>query len=145
MRLIRLNDTEFKHYFIYALKFALVGMAGLLIDFTVTWAMKDALNINAYVANASGFVLAASANFYLNKKWTFNDGNPQVFKQYLRFFLISLFGLLLNTLLLYLLYGYWGWLFYPSKLMAVVVVFFWNFFANNFFTFRSKTGWIGIQ
>ena len=127
-----------KQQLVHAFRFGLVGIAGLLVDFTVTWTMKEVLYVNAYLANASGFVLAASGNFYLNKKWTFNDNNKQFFKQYFTFFLIALFGLLLNSALLYLFYGYWGISFYEGKLIAVVIVFFWNFFANSFFTFKDK-------
>src|SRR5690554_7538185 len=127
-----------KQTLVHAFRFGLVGIAGLSVDFTVTWTMKEVLYVNAYLANASGFVLAASGNFYLNKKWTFNDNNKQFFKQYFTFFLIALFGLLLNSALLYLFYGYWGISFYGGKLIAVAVVFFWNFFANSFFTFKDK-------
>ena len=127
-----------KQQFCRALKFALVGAAGLLVDFTVTWTMKEVLYVNAYLANASGFILAASGNFYLNKKWTFNDNNKQFFKQYFTFFLIALFGLLLNSALLYLFYGHWGISFYFAKLMAVALVFFWNFLANSLITFKDK-------
>ena len=127
-----------KQQLVHAFRFGLVGIAGLLVDFTVTWTMKEVLYVNAYLANASGFILAASGNFYLNKKWTFNDNNKQFFKQYFTFFLIAVFGLLLNSALLYLFYGYWGISFYEGKLIAVVIVFFWNFFANSFFTFKDK-------
>ena len=128
-----------KQQLVHALKFGLVGMVGLLVDFSVTWIMKEALYVNAYLANASGFVLAASGNFYLNKKWTFNDSDTRIFKQYFTFFLIALFGLLLHSTLLYVLYGHWGISFYWGKLMPVAVVFFWNFFANSFFTFTQST------
>ena len=138
MKIINIGGSMSNQQFSHALKFALVGAAGLLVDFTVTWTMKEVLYVNAYLANASGFVLAASGNFYLNKKWTFNDNNKRVFKQYFTFFLVALFGLLLNSTLLYLLYGHWEISFYLAKFMAVAVVFLWNFFANSFFTFKDK-------
>ncbi len=127
-----------KQQLVHAFRFGLVGIAGLLVDFSVTWMMKEALYVDAYLANASGFVLAASGNFYLNKKWTFHDSDTRVFKQYLCFFLIALVGLLFHSMLLYLLYDHWGIPFYWGKLMAVAVVFFWNFLASSFFTFKDR-------
>lgn len=126
-----------KQQLVHAFRFGLVGIAGLLVDFSVTWMMKEALYVDAYLANASGFVLAASGNFYLNKKWTFHDSDTRVFKQYLCFFLIALVGLLFHSMLLYLLYDHWGIPFYFAKLMAVALVFFWNFLANSLFTFKQ--------
>ena len=138
MKLVCIGNFDFRQYFIHTSRFALVGISGLLVDFSVTWMMKEALYVDAYLANASGFVLAASGNFYLNKKWTFHDSDTRVFKQYLCFFLIALFGLLLNSALLYLFYGHWGISCYFAKLMAVALVFFWNFLANSLITFKDK-------
>ena len=138
MKIINIGGSMSNQQFGRALKFALVGIAGLLVDFTVTWMMKEVLYVNAYLANALGFVLAASGNFYLNKKWTFNDNNKKFFKQYFTFFLVALFGLLLHSTLLYVFYGHWGISFYGGKLLAVAVVFFWNFLANSFFTFKDR-------
>src|SRR5690606_38278675 len=114
------EDGLLKQTLVHAFRFGLVGIACLSVDFTVTWTITEVLYVNAYLANASGLILAASGNFYLNKKWTFHDNNKRVFKQYLCFFLIALFGLLLNSALLYLFYGYWGISFYEGKLIAVV-------------------------
>ncbi|QEC52449.1 putative flippase GtrA [Anseongella ginsenosidimutans] len=120
-------------------KFCATGFMGLLIDFSITWLFKDLFGMDRYLANATGFVIAASCNFYINKKWTFNDKSKQVAKQYFSFFAISTVGLVLNTLILFLFHQKIGIAFYLSKALAIVLVSVWNFSANLWLTFNSKT------
>jgi putative flippase GtrA len=124
--------------------FGIVGFSGLLVDFGVTWLLKEQLRINRFVANGTGFMVAATTNYFLNRVWTFESTNPQIAVEYLSFLLISVAGLLLNTLILYLLTEKTGFAplrlgekarFYLSKLIAIGVVTIWNFLMNFFITF----------
>ncbi len=49
------------------LKFLLVGVSGLIIDFSLTFLCKEKLLFNKYVANSIGFSMAQISNFLLNK------------------------------------------------------------------------------
>lgn len=118
-------------------KFALVGMSGLIIDFGLTYVLKEIIKINKYVANSIGFVLAATNNYLLNRIWTFRNDNPYVSVQYLKFIAVSLIGLILNNAILKLLHDRMKLNFYIAKLIAIGIVLFWNFTANLFFTFNS--------
>lgn len=84
-------------------KFGIVGFTGVFIDFGFTYICKEWFKIQKYVANAIGFTIAASSNYYLNRIWTFNSHNPEIAVEFGRFFFISLIGLLLSTLVIYLL------------------------------------------
>lgn len=117
------------------LKFGVVGASGLIVDFGFTILCKEVLRIQKYVANAIGFVLASSSNYYLNRIWTFESKNPAIGVEFSEFFLISLIGLGLNTLILYILVSRYKKKFYISKAIAIGIVTLWNFFANAFFTF----------
>jgi len=118
------------------LKFCMTGMTGLVIDFSITYLLKEDLSVNPYLSNAMGFVAAATSNFYINKKWTFKDKSSKMLHQYLLFVSISAIGLLLNTAFLYLFFQYMAISFYISKVLSVIVVFAWNFTANSLFTFK---------
>lgn len=117
------------------LKFCAVGGSGVVVDFGITWIAKELLRLNKYVANSLGFLCASTSNYVLNRIWTFHDANPDVAGQYLRFLGIAAVGLAINNLTIWLLHGRLGWNFYFSKLCAIGVVTFWNFFMNYFFTF----------
>ncbi|MEN8230583.1 MAG: GtrA family protein [Bacteroidota bacterium] len=115
------------------LKFAIVGFSGLIIDFSVTYLLKEHLKIHRYVANSIGFSIAASTNYLLNRYWTFQSENPKIFTEYVSFFIISLIGLALNNLFLFQFEKRFS--FYLSKLFAIVLTTLWNFFANYLITF----------
>jgi putative flippase GtrA len=118
------------------LKFCIVGTTGMFIDFGTTWLLKEKVKINKYVANSTGFILAASSNYILNRIWTFESIDPQIATQYGLFFIISLIGLGINNLIIYVLHGRLKYNFYLSKLFAIVIVTIWNFLMNFLITFR---------
>lgn len=117
------------------IKFGIVGFSGMIVDFGITFLCKEKLKIQKYVSNALGFSVAATSNWLLNRIWTFTSDNPQILAEYLRFFAVSVIGLGINTLILWLLTDKAKLNFYLSKIGAIGVATIWNFLANNYFTF----------
>jgi len=116
-------------------KFGVVGFSGLFVDFGTTYVFKEWFKVPKYFANAIGFTFAATTNYFLNRVWTFHSHDPEIGLEYTRFFLISLVGLAINTLILWVLHSKYNKHFYLSKLLAIAVVTIWNFLANYFITF----------
>jgi putative flippase GtrA len=122
------------------IKFGLVGVTGLFIDFSVTYLLKEKALINKYIANATGFTCAVISNFFLNKYWTFNSaGNKFITNQFFLFTIISLTGLLINSTVIMILIRKMNMRFYLSKVVAIGIVFTWNFLMNNYITFYKHT------
>lgn len=117
------------------IRFSVVGGSGVFVDFGITYVFKEWLRVQKYLANAIGFTVAASTNYVLNRIWTFQSHNPEIAVEYLKFILISLIGLGINTLILWILVSRYRQNFYLSKLFAIGVVTIWNFIANYFYTF----------
>lgn len=117
------------------IRFGIVGVTGVFVDFGFTWVCKEALRIQKYIANAIGFTIAASTNYVLNRIWTFESQNPDIAIEYLKFIGISMIGLGINTLILWILVSRFKQNFYLSKLFAIGIVTVWNFIANLFYTF----------
>lgn len=124
-----------KAFILKFLRFCVVGVSGTVIDFGLTWLCKEKLHIPKFLANAIGFVVAATNNYILNRIWTWESTSEQVGVEYAKFFSVSLIGLGINTLILYIMHEKMRLNFYLSKVFATAVVMLWNFFANNFFTF----------
>lgn len=124
-----------KVFYLKFLKFAVVGLSGMVVDFGLTWLFKEKVKIPKYVANAIGFTAAATSNYFLNRYWTFESHNPAIAFEYFKFFSVSLVGLGINTLILWLMVSRFRQGFYISKLFAIAVVMIWNFLVNLAFTF----------
>jgi putative flippase GtrA len=126
-----------KPLFLKFIKFGIVGFSGVFIDFGFTYLTKEYLKAQKYLANAIGFTMAASSNYYLNRIWTFHSHDPNVGEEYMRFILVSLLGLGISTLVIYVLNGRFKMNFYFAKLFAIGGVTIWNFFVNIMYTFVS--------
>jgi putative flippase GtrA len=136
MRLLFAISSFFEKAFLLRfLRFCVVGVSGTAVDFGLTWLCKEIFKIPKFIANAIGFVVAATSNYILNRIWTWGSTNEQVGVEYVKFFAVSLIGLGLNTLIIYLFNEKLKWNFYVAKVIATGVVMMWNFLANNFFTF----------
>ncbi|MDO8367677.1 MAG: GtrA family protein [Saprospiraceae bacterium] len=118
------------------IKFGIVGVSGVVVDFGVTWLLKEQFRLNKYIANSTGFGCAVLSNYVLNRIWTFHSADPHVGVQFAKFTMVALIGLGINNAIIFLLTERRGVKFYPAKLIATGVVMLWNFGANVLFTFK---------
>lgn len=130
-----MNEYLSRTFLVKFIKFGMVGFSGVFVDFGITYVCKEWLKIQKYVANSIGFIIAASSNYFLNRVWTFKSQNPDVATEYTEFFIISLVGLGIANLIVFLIHGKLKYNFYLSKLFAIGMVTIWNFFANYYITF----------
>jgi putative flippase GtrA len=114
-------------------KFGIVGLFGMVIDFSITILLKEKFKVHRYISSSAGFTVAASSNYLFNRIWTFSSSNPKVLVEYGTFIFISLIGLAINNLFLYLFEKRLK--FYVAKLFAIGVTIIWNFLANYYLTF----------
>jgi len=133
--MIKLSEFFSGAFLLKFIKFCLVGFSGVFVDFGFTFLFKEVFKVQKYVANAIGFTIAATSNYFLNRIWTFQSSNPHVAQEFSRFFVISLIGLGINSLIIWVMTGKFKVNFYISKLVATVVVTVWNFLINAYFTF----------
>jgi putative flippase GtrA len=118
------------------IRFGIVGISGMGVDFGTTYLGKEIIKIQKYIANAIGFTVAATSNYFLNRIWTFRSHDPGILLEYSKFLFVSVIGLGINTLVLWMLVSLLRRHFYLSKLFAIGVVMIWNFLANLLFTFK---------
>ena len=117
------------------IKFGVVGFSGMIVDFGITYLFKEVFKVQKFVANAIGFLTAASSNYIFNRIWTFQSDNPDVAMEFGKFFFVALIGLGINSLVLWVLNTKFKLNFYFAKLLAIIVTTFWNFIANYLYTF----------
>jgi putative flippase GtrA len=115
------------------LKFGIVGFSGMVIDFSITILLKEKFKVHRYISSSAGFAFAASSNYLINRAWTFASNNPKVLVEYGTFVGISLIGLVVNNLFLFLFEKRFR--FYTAKICATGVTIIWNFLANYYLTF----------
>ncbi len=135
------------------IRFAIVGVVGSVVDFGIFNLLAGFFLVSAVTASVISFVAAVASNFTWNRLWTYPDSRSKpVSRQLFEFTIISLIGLAIRTPIFVLserLFTRW---FYAVSLrvvspeflahnlaltVAIIVVFFWNFFVNRFWTYSD--------
>ncbi len=129
-------------------KFFFIGGVSLLINWGVMLLTQRVIHMEVvfsfgdtqvkdYMIGAVlGFIVSAIANYFLNKKFTFNNKLKAYGKQMTKFFMVSIIGLILNTAITILLVERVG---VPPTIvtpLAAAIVLFWNYFGHRVFTFK---------
>lgn len=118
-------------------RYCLVGTSGTILDLGILYALVEYAHLPVIPASIISFVIAAFNNFLWNKIWTFQDRSARVIKQYIKFMIVSVMGLLLNTSILFVAVHLLLIWYVAAKLFASGVILLWNFAINKFWTFRS--------
>lgn len=141
------------------LKFAVVGVIGAVVDFGTFNILSGLLNVNPVLASVMSFIAAIISNFSWNRFWTYPDSRSKTAsRQMIQFLIVSIVGLGIRTPLFALLQRTFGAALANAQFLpagkftaefvshnlalacAVVVVMFWNFFVNRFWTYNDIDG-----
>ncbi len=119
-------------------QYAIVGVLGTAIDLGSLYIFVDLLHIHVLFATPVSFILAVVNNFILNKYWTFQNKSSNIRKQFIKFLIVSIIGLLLTELLMaFFVFALKIW-YLLSKLITSGLVMAWNFLANKYWTFKDR-------
>jgi len=117
-------------------KFCISGLTGVLINFSSTYLFKDILCWNKYLSNSLALFIALLINYFMNRAWTFEAYSDYFLIQLLKFSIIIFISMFFNHVIVYFCHRKLNLDFYLSKIFAVFLVFFWNYFMHLNFTFQ---------
>lgn len=114
------------------IRFAMVGVVSTIIDLALLNIFYTRIGTSLLVATAIGFLAASVNGYLLNSKFVFQREHSYV--GYLKFFLVTFIGLLLTELIVHILAPHMN--FNIAKLIAVAIVFFWNYAFSKIWAFK---------
>lgn len=129
------------------IKFSITGIVNTIIDFSILNFLIQIFAWSVLPANTVSFSLAVINSYFLNKYWTFRDKQPIHIKQFSIFVGVSLIGLGLSNLLVYIglqifqtydLGLTFAWHYNIAKAVSALIVLIWNFLASKFWVFYAK-------
>ena len=122
-----------KKLIIQLIKFGIVGVIATVIDLGVLMFLKEILHINVLVASALSFCASVIVNYILSMLFVFKGSECGKAKEFVVFVALSIGGLLLNQLVMWLgteiLALYYLWV----KAFACVFVPVYNFITRKIF------------
>ena len=93
------------------------------------------LQINFYIANIIAIFLASIFSFLMNLNFNFKR-DDQKLRRYIKFISVIIFGMVLSTLLLKIMFIYYDPII--AKYITIPIVAFSQFLSNKYWTFRKN-------
>jgi len=122
------------------IKFIISGGFAVFVEFSLLYSFTDILGIWYLWSSVFAFVSSFFVSFFLQKFWTFGDGDKDVLgKQMILYLLIALFNLCSNTFFMYVLVDLFGIWYMFAQFFVAAAIALWNFIIYKFFIFNQKT------
>ena len=123
-----------KDLFNKIIRFSIVGGIATLIDFIFLYIFKEFLNMDVIIANTLSFIISVTYNYIASIVWVFDINKEKNKKiQLILFILFSIFGLVLNNIILYILTDIFNMYYLISKVVATLFVMIFNFITRKRF------------
>lgn len=136
------------------LKFMVVGAIGFVVDFSVFNIFRSGVGFSPEVSSVISFIAAVVSNFTFNRFWTYPDSRSKsIVGQLIQFGIVNVIGLIIRTTIFSLIHNPLADIFdelLPNFLVpgyivgenialatVVLIVMFWNFFANRYWTYND--------
>lgn len=139
------------------MRFAVVGVIGAVVDFGVMNLLVNVAGVDFILAGAISFICAIISNFTWNRFWTYPDSRSKRIRyQMIQFTIVSVIGLIIRVPILAMLepplidlminvsrdlsVTLLDPVFIAHNVtlaVAVIIVMFWNFFANRYWTYSD--------
>ena len=115
------------------LKFGVVGVTAFIIDYGIFTILSQLLGIHYLIASIISFSISVIYNYILSIKWVFDISKKQTPKEFIIFIILSVIGLGLNSLIMYVSVDLMQIHEMISKIVATAIVMVYNFITRKIF------------
>lgn len=115
------------------IKFGVVGLIAALVDVGILVALKELLYVDVLVASTISFCISVTANYLLSMTFVFKGKNQNKLKEFIVFVFLSIGGLCLNQLILWIGVRFTSVYYLAVKFIAMVIVPVYNFITRKIF------------
>jgi dolichol-phosphate mannosyltransferase len=123
------------------LRFGIVGLSGIFVNMGLLYVLTEVAGLYYLVSAAIAIETSIVNNFIWNDLWTFKSRGRLRFTRRLHRFVsfqaVSMGGLAINMLILYLLVEVGGIYYLIANLAGIFAAFAWNYGVNRLFTWRD--------
>ncbi len=118
------------------LKFTVVGGLAFLIDYGLLYILTEFIGIHYLISSIISFTVSVIFNYILSIKWVFDVNKKQGLKEFILFIILSVIGLIINEIIMYLMVDIMNIHYMISKLFSTGVVMVYNFITRKIFIER---------
>ncbi len=119
--------------------YAIVGFSGTLIEWSLYYLLSQILSVYYIIATVLSVGIATFANWLLGRLIAFRKAPKQNLKtEVAKIYIVSIGGIILNTVLMVIFHDLVGVPSMPSKMLASFLVFFYNYSIRAFILYKAK-------
>jgi putative flippase GtrA len=115
------------------IRFAIVGVIAAFVDICALVILKEFLHIDVFLSSALSFSLSVVVNYLLSMTFVFKSKKQSKLKEFIIFVLLSIGGLCLNQIILWVGLRFTSVYYLIIKFLAMVIVPFYNFVTRKIF------------
>ncbi|MDD3048479.1 MAG: GtrA family protein [Bacilli bacterium] len=119
------------------LKFGVVGGIAFLIDYSLLYIFTEVFGIYYLISAVLSFIISLIFNYIASIKWVF-DAKKQTIKDIIIFVILSVIGLGINQLIMYVFVEKLLIYYMFTKLFATAVVMIYNFITRKIFIEKKE-------
>ena len=114
-------------------KFAIVGVIAAFVDVGVLVFLKELLHVEVLLSSALSFCVSVTVNYLLSMTFVFKGKKQNKFREFIIFVFLSVGGLCLNQLILWLGVKFTAINYLIVKFFAMLIVPIYNFITRKEF------------
>lgn len=129
-----LDGSQLKELILYLI----VGSIATLVEWGAFWLFEHMFHIQYLIATALAFMFSTFANWVLGRLFVFKQQSMQsLFKEIVSIYIVSVVGLLLNLIIMFVLVQLVAFNKMLSKMFATVLVFGYNYLVRKVLIYKK--------
>ena len=129
--LIKNNDL------IKLIRFSIVGVGNTLVNWSI-FIILNAFGVYYIISNIIAYIIATINSYIWNSLWVFKYGQGLNINTSVKFFILNLVGLTVNTTIMYILVDILNFNKFIALVLASVVVVIMNYTINKLWVFKEE-------
>lgn len=114
-------------------RFTLIGGIAFLIDSTILFILTDYVGVHYLISSMISFTVSVIFNYIMSILWVFDVNKKQTRRDIVIFFILSLIGLGINQLIMYISVDLMNIYYMISKVISTALVMVYNFITRKKF------------
>lgn len=115
------------------IKFGIVGVIAAIVDVGVLVILKELMSLDVLISSAVSFSVSVVINYLLSMAFVFKSKNENKIREFIIFILLSIGGLGLNQLILWIGVNFTTIYYLVIKILAMIIVPVYNFVTRKIF------------